>query len=95
MWSALVFLAGMIFLRMASKDMEKKAAERRRQSKNRVVRNTSRSAGRSIPPHQRPGHSQRPNSVRYTQPRRPVRQEQVIRSSIQRQVRPVRTVLSA
>ena len=38
MWSALVFLAGMIFLRMASKDMEKKAAERRRQSKNRVVR---------------------------------------------------------
>lgn len=95
MWSALVFLAGMIFLRMASKDMEKKAAERRRQSKNRVGRNTSRSAGRSIPPRQRPGHSQRPNSVRYTQPRRPVRQEQVIRSSIQRQVRPVRTVLSA
>lgn len=95
MWSALVFLAGMIFLRMASKDMNKKAAERRRQSKNRVVRNTSRNAGRSIPSRQRTGHSQRPNSFRYTQPRRPVRQEPAIRSSIQHQVRPVRTVLSA
>ena len=92
MWSALVFLAGMIFLRMASKDMKKSSKERSRQNRNRVARNIATGTGRNIPSHQRTRCTQRPNSVRYTQLRRPVRRDPGNRNSIHR---PVRTVLSA
>ena len=55
MWSALVFLVGMIFLRMASKDMSKKEVVKCRQKKNCARCDVAHRGRRNNLPNHKPG----------------------------------------
>lgn len=91
MWSALVFLAGMIFLRMASKDMNKKEVVKCRQKKNCARCDVAHRGRRNNLPNHKPGRVCHPSGMDYRTNRKPVCRNSNRRTAVHH---PVRSVLS-